>query len=372
MRLYIHWPFCVSRCAYCDFNSRVASRELHALYHHALITEIENRSRCIGEERRDLGSLYLGGGTPSIMKGEEVARFLEEVFRYFRRGPGTEVTVEVNPADWCAGDFIQAREGGVNRFSMGVQSLSDDVLAFLGRRHSANQAVEAMRSALASDADVSADLLCALPAAGRLSASDSLSDVLDLGPHHISLYGLTLEKSTPLAKRVELGEVALPGEDEAADEYLALVSTLGERGYEQYEISNFSRPGYESRHNLAYWSREEYLGVGAGAHSLIAERRFSNRSSVLQYIENIKSGGSTLESYEVLNLSERESEEIMLGLRTTAGVREELVGHSVDGLEALGLIVRRLGRIRLTPSGMLVSNTIIAGLLPDVDSLRCA
>src|SRR4030042_5563430 len=137
-------------------------------------------------------------------------------------------------------------------------------------------------------------------------------------------------------------------------------------------MSNFSRPGYESRHNLAYWSREEYLGVGAGAHSLIAERRFSNRSSVLQYIENIKSGGSTLESYEVLNLSERESEEIMLGLRTTAGVREELVGYSVEGLEALGLIVRRLGRIRLTPSGIIVSTTIIAGLLPDGDSLRCA
>lgn len=382
MRLYLHWPFCASRCSYCDFNSRVAGEDLKVLYREALVAEISAWSQWIGEEKINLASIYIGGGTPSLMAGEEVASLLGRVLEHFRRECDAEVTVEVNPADWSARDFEQAREGGVNRFSIGVQSLDDDMLALLGRRHNAREAKDALRSALDSGAAVSTDLLCALPRVGRLSACDSLDDILTSGPHHVSIYGLTLEERTPLAKRAKWGEVLLPTEDEAADEYLALVAMLRQRGYEQYEISNFSRPGCESRHNLAYWSREEYLGMGAGAHSCLAGQRFSNTPSILRYIMEIEAGRSAIETCEALDEAEGEREEIMLGLRKVCGIREELLSGRQDSIadfEAMGLVERQPGRIRLTTRGMLVSNVIIADLLPstkeadtNMEDVRCA
>jgi putative oxygen-independent coproporphyrinogen III oxidase len=363
MRLYVHWPFCASRCAYCDFNSRVAGGELHRAYHDALMEEAGRWAAWFGEETLD--SIYVGGGTPSIMDGARLAELLNRLLEYFAIEPGAELTVEVNPSDWSSLDFMKVRAAGVNRFSIGVQSLDGRVLRLLGRRHDAREAENSMRCALASGAEVSADLLCALPS-GFAPVADSLAAILALEPHHVSLYGLTLEDAVPMARWAEEGRITMPCEEEAADEYLSLVDLLRRRGYRQYEISNFSRPGCESRHNQGYWSREEYLGLGAGAHSFLAERRFSNTRSVLAYIRTIEGGGLPLDGWQILDENERRREEIMLGLRTAHGAPEALcIRDRLGEFESLGLLERRTGRIRLTPAGMIVSNLVITELMPD-------
>ena len=367
MRLYLHWPFCVSRCAYCDFNSRVAAGGIRLAYRRALTSEMRAWSDYIGEATRSLQSIYLGGGTPSTMSGGEIAGLLSEVLEDFRLEAEAEITVEVNPGDWSLRDFMQARGGGVSRFSIGIQSLDDGMLKILGRRHDASEAMSCLGSALDSGAAVSVDLLCALPAGGSSGAAESLAEVLAFRPHHISVYALTVEEGTPLSRWVDRGEIILPAEEEAAGEYLALVEMLEPAGYGQYEIANFCLPGYESRHNMGYWLREDYLGMGAGAHSMTGKCRFSNTKSILDYMKQIGGGQPPIAAWEALDADDEAGEEIMLGLRTSGGVRSDLIkGHEdrVADLEATGLLERRPGGIRLTPRGMLVSNSIIIELMP--------
>jgi oxygen-independent coproporphyrinogen-3 oxidase len=368
MRLYVHWPFCASRCSYCDFNSRVAGAGLRLRYREALLREAKMKSERLGREHRKIASIYFGGGTPSLMAGSELAAILADLMGYYDIQPGAEITVEVNPGDWGREDFERARAGGVNRFSIGFQSSDDRILKLLGRRHGAEEALMSLRLALATGARVSADLLCGLPRGSRLSTARSLARVLGLEPHHISLYCLTLEAGVRLAEWVNQGRISLPEDDQVAEEYLALAGMLRRAGYEQYEVSNFSRPGCESSHNRAYWSREEYLGFGAGAHSLFADTRFSNKRSVLAYIEGVGKGELPIAEMETLDESEKLREELMLGLRTSAGVREGILTEAAAGdlaeLGRLGLLKRQAGRISLTPAGLMLSNAIIAQLMP--------
>lgn len=367
MRLYLHWPFCLSRCAYCDFNTRVAGKEVMREYHKAIVAEIHAWSCLLAGAEGPLRSLYLGGGTPSTLSGEGVASLVGEAVSRFGIHDGAEMTVEVNPATWSRRDFADACAGGVNRFSIGMQSSDDDILRLLGRAHSSEEAANAVREALHSGADsVSVDLIYGLPGMDEGSLKRTLQEALELHSPHLSLYALTLEEKSPLARRASRGELILPDEEAVANQYMVASSLLQAAGYERYEISNFCMPGHHSRHNLAYWRREEYLGVGAGAHSLLGKCRFNNSSSLLAYMNRLRRGHMAVESAEMLAFEDEREEEIMLGLRTSHGIAQQLVrdgrGH-LEELERGGFLTRRGGRVRLTTQGILVSNTVIATLL---------
>lgn len=368
MRLYIHWPFCVSRCPYCDFNSRVAAEPVRDEYRGALLSEAEMWAGWLDGYGTPLRSLYLGGGTPSTLSGEDVAALIARISAAFGVSAGAEVSVEVNPATWAPHDFAAARRGGVNRFSIGVQSLDGAVLSRLGRAHGAGEAEEAVSAALYTGAAVGVDLIYGAPGITMPVWEDTLLRVLELRPHHVSIYALTLGAKTPLAAAVRRGHAALPDEDACADQYLHALEVLSEAGYVQYEISNLSLPGYHSSHNLAYWKREEYLGLGAGAHSFIAGCRFHNTPSVARYVGTLRGGGSPLAGWEVPGGDDERLERIMLGLRTSRGIAAGLLTRGAmaraEELEGGGLLRRRGGRLALTPRGMLVSNAVIADLLP--------
>ncbi len=368
MRLYIHWPFCISRCAYCDFNSRVAEEHIMRSYGQALVSELEAWARIMSEEERDLDSVYLGGGTPSLLSGGEVAALLGEVASRFRMHGETEVTVEVNPATWTRDDFEGAIAGGVNRVSIGVQSLADRDLLLLGRAHDASAARRAAAYALDCDGvSVSLDIIYGVPGMSVASLVSCLHEVLLMGPQHLSLYALTLEERTPLYKAAASGDIDLPEEDEVAEQYLAAAGLLREHGYEHYEIANFCMPGHHSRHNLAYWKREQYLGIGAGAHSLRGRCRFRNTDSVLAYVRMLAGGQLAVAGCETLDADEELAEEIMLGLRTSSGVCDAILSVEDAYVEALareGILIREDGRIRLTDAGMMVCNALILELLP--------
>lgn len=368
MRIYIHWPFCISRCSYCDFNSRVAGRRTMRDYMRALLRELDAWACMLNGEDRWLDSIYLGGGTPSVLSGGEISSLLDEVRSRFYVHDGTEVTVEVNPATWDRDDYAAAHAGGVNRISIGLQSLSDRQLSLLGRAHDAEAARKAVMYALdCGAASVSADLLYGLPGMDNETLLGCLYEVLEMGIHHLSMYALTLSERTRLAHSVADGEITLPDEEEVAEQYLAASGALGARGYEHYEISNFSLPGHHSRHNLAYWEREEYLGIGAGAHSLLGKYRFHNLESVLAYIRVLARGKLAVAECEVLTVADELEETIMLGLRTSRGIQLAGLGskdNCLDEMEDDGFLVRDGGRVCLTDRGMLVSNALIVRLMP--------
>lgn len=368
MRIYIHWPFCRSRCTYCDFNSRVAGDVMMKRYRTSLNGEMRAWSSWLPLEDRKVESLYIGGGTPSTISGEELGLLYQEAARRFRIMPEAEITVEVNPATWGPQDFKAAASCGINRFSIGVQSLDQEQLRILGRPHRAEEALRSLQYAKdAGDVVISADLLYALPGEGGEALLATLDSLLEWRPHHISLYALTLEGRTPLARLCDNGTITLPGEDEAADQYFHALDKLESRGYLQYEISNFCLPGYRCLHNLAYWRREEYLGLGVGAHSFLRGCRFQNTGSVLDYLQRMRRGVSPIEQWEDLDAEAGLFEEIMLGLRVCDGVPENLLnrkGDSLDELERRGLLRRREGRVLLTSRGMLLSNLVLMELLP--------
>ncbi|NPV58991.1 MAG: radical SAM family heme chaperone HemW [Actinobacteria bacterium] len=367
VRLYLHWPFCRSRCAYCDFNTRVASVGYQEAYRTALLAEMGMWASMLGRAGKTIRSLYLGGGTPSCMSGDETAALLSTAAERFGLEDGAEVTVEVNPATWAEDDYARAVFGGANRFSVGVQSLHDGTLRVLSRPHGAEEAMEALRAALDSGArSVGADLLYGLPAGCEGTFLDSLEKLMGLGIHHLSVYALSPGAKTPLARMAARGEVALPEDEAVAEEYLAAVEILVRRGYEHYEISNFCRPGHRCRHNLAYWRREDYLGLGAGAHSKLGGLRFWNERSLLRYLRTIGEGRLPVSGWEVVTGEEAREEMVMLGMRTSRGVSERTVSHSSGRLRELargGLLDISGGRVKLTPRGMLVSNLLIADLL---------
>lgn len=368
MRLYLHWPFCLSRCTYCDFNSRVSDGRRMREYMAALLAEITARAGLMEGETRRLRSIYLGGGTPSTLSGEEIAALVGATGASFGLREGAEITVEVNPAAWNAEDYAAACAGGVNRLSIGVQSLSDDALRLLGRKHDAAAAMRALAEAGRSGApSVSADLLLGVPGEDDASFLAGLREVIAATPQHVSLYALTLSAKSPLSRAVMRGEVAMPEEDEVAEQYLAACAELDAAGYEHYEISNFCLPGHGCRHNMAYWTREEYLGVGAGAHSFLNGYRFHNTPSLLAYMRAVPRGLPPAEGIEYVGEAEGRAEEIILGLRTARGVPRGILAHGgsrLGDLEEMGLLAAGGGRVHLTARGMLLSNAVIAELLP--------
>ena len=293
LSIYIHIPFCKSKCPYCDFFS-ARPQEDGAL--DAYVQAVCSRVFAFGETygRRKVGTVYFGGGTPSVLGAERLCAILQTVKEVFDVQPDAEVTAECNPADVNRAFFETLKAGGFNRISMGMQSANADELRLLGRRHTAEDVKKAMRAAREAGIDnVSVDLMLALPGSDCDKLKKSIDFCAALDADHVSAYILKIEPGTPFASMADTFE--LPDEDGAADQYLFMTQRLRELGYAQYEISNFTRPGKESRHNLQYWRCEEYLGIGPAAHSFMVGDRYANMPDIDEYISMIgKNEGSLL------------------------------------------------------------------------------
>lgn len=369
--IYIHIPFCRSKCAYCDFYSRCGADErLIDRYVAALEKQIDETFPTGG--RYDADTVYIGGGTPSVIGGKRLSKLLRMLAKRVRIAKNAEITVEVNPESADRKLLKQLAGAGVNRLSMGVQSSDDEELRRIGRIHDYAQVKEAVALAKkAGFSNLSLDLMYGLPEQTMERWQKSVEDVIALEPSHLSCYGLRLEPGTPLFEK----RVSLPDDDLQADMYLWAVRRLEEAGYEQYEISNFARGGLRSRHNGKYWVLSPYVGLGCASHSFNNNRRFKTVSSIDQYIEAYEGkGGQVLENADDCSFINRTGEYIMLGLRTADGVcghdfytrfHQDFAPYEARLRPYLetGHAVCENGRWRLTPKGFLVSNVIIGAVL---------
>ncbi len=371
--IYVHVPFCRSKCEYCDFYSLAGGRTREAMdqYMHAVVRHIREAAALAPEYVVD--SVYFGGGTPTFFGAEGLKRIFSEIVRRFSLSRDCEVTFEANPDSVNPAALRKLRRAGFNRMSLGVQNDTNEVLKALGRPHTYEQAVQAMQSARGAGFDnISVDLMYGLPNQTGGRWMQTLRSVLDLKPDHISCYGLKLEPGTRLYEYRDGAN--LPDDDAQADMYLYAVETLENFGYGQYEISNFAREGMACRHNLKYWTGGEYLGFGPSAASDFAGKRFTIASNLETYVKGVLGKGVVLSECETVAPRERAGEYLMLRLRTAKGISGEEYTNSFllpfepleKGLKvfsARGLAVLEDGRWRLTPQGFLLSNQIIGAML---------
>ena len=365
--LYLHIPFCRSKCAYCDFYSLSGREDRMDAYTAALERHLIEVAPQAAQHLVD--TVYFGGGTPSYLGEKRLVKLLKAVKKHYRIAPHAEITLEANPdsaGDWKA--LRALRRAGFNRISLGVQSTDDVCLRALGRIHTWQQVQEAVAACRrAKFPDVSLDLIYGLPGQTMEQWEKTLSDALTLQPEHLSCYGLKLEEGTPLYRQRD--SLTLPDDEAQADMYLYAVEYLRQNGYEQYEISNFARPGHASRHNLKYWNMEEYAGFGPGAHSDFGGVRYGYVRDLDRYI----AGQLVLAESENGETLARDYEYVMLSLRTAAGIdrrtfenryrqRFQPMEELFEQYEKTGLASRTEGGWRLTPRGFLVSNSIIVAL----------
>lgn len=370
--IYIHIPFCRSKCDYCDFYSLAGQEGRMDDYQKALLAHMkETAPQTRGWQ---IDTVYFGGGTPSFYGEKRLRELLRLIGKRFDLAKDAEITVECNP-DSVDLKMLQAlRRAGVNRLSLGVQSACDRELQSLHRPHDFQQAVQAV--ALARKAkfqNLSLDLIYGLPGQELAGWQDTVEQILSLKPEHLSCYGLKVEEGTPLDYRVSRGE-KLPDDDAQADMYLWTVERLEKEGYRQYEISNFARSGFQSRHNLKYWMGRPYIGFGPGAHSDFGGRRYSFVRDLEGYISGVLEGGTVIDASDLIPARERGSEYLMLRLRTTRGIEEweyrreffldfDPIEQKLEDYERHGWAERHERRWNLTPKGFLISNQLIGDLL---------
>ncbi|MGH7613492.1 MAG: radical SAM family heme chaperone HemW [Gemmatimonadales bacterium] len=359
--LYIHIPFCARRCSYCDFSIAVRRRVPARQYVAAIRSELE----MLGPAG-PLDTLYLGGGTPSRLPADALATLL----RYALHGTPTphevEVTLEANPEDVTPDNAAAWRAAGVNRVSLGTQSFDDRVLQWMHRVHDAARARDAVRTLRAAGFEnVSLDLIFAVPVELERHWARDLDEAIALAPEHLSLYGLTVEPRTPLARWIARGATAAPSDERYADEYLLAHERLTAAGYAFYEVSNAARDGRHSRHNSAYWSGRRYTGAGPAAHSFDGRARRWNISAWEVYRRAIEEGRSPVESQEVLTAEQQEMERVYLGLRTSEGLPLGTVRGGVAALRAMqgkDWLVEQAGRLHCTVEGWLRLDALVAAL----------
>ena len=370
--IYIHIPFCRSKCDYCDFYSLAGREDQMDRYQKALLAHLKETAPLA--QGYPVDSIYFGGGTPSYYGAKRIKELLAHLSKLFQVEKDAEITVECNPDSVDLKSLRLLRKAGVNRLSMGMQSAQEEELRAIHRIHTpqqTNQAVEAARKAKFTN--LSLDLIYGLPGQTMESWKATVEHALSLIPQHLSCYGLKVEEGTPLARRVAEGEV-LPDDDQQADLYLWTVGRLERAGLPQYEISNFAKPGYESRHNLRYWLTRPYIGFGPGAHSDFGGRRYSFVRDLDAYIRGVLEGGDIIDSSELIPQRERCGEYLMLRLRTVRGVDGREYRHTyfmdfaplearLREFAAQGWAEEADGRWRLTPRGFLVSNQLIGDLL---------
>ncbi len=373
--VYIHWPFCAAKCPYCDFNSHVRHQPVdQERFARAFETELASMRARTGP--REVTSIFLGGGTPSLMQPETVAAVLDAVARNWSVPAGIEITLEANPSSVEAGRFQGYRAAGVNRVSLGVQALNDADLRFLGRLHDVSQAMHAIELARTIFPRLSFDLIYARPGQTVAAWEAELDRAIDLAADHLSLYQLTIEEGTRFHTLHAAGKFEIPDNDLAADLYAATQGLTASRGLPAYEISNHARPGEESRHNLVYWRYGEYVGVGPGAHGRFVEngRRVVTIAEKMPEIwaNLVEAKGHGVTGGEVLTRSEEADEFLLMGLRLAEGIDldryERLSGRSlsparVSVLQDEGLVAPvGNSRLRATSTGMIVLDAVVADL----------
>lgn len=367
--LYLHIPFCIAKCAYCDFCSFPADADTRHRYAEALLCEMQARAEDF--RGRTVDSVFFGGGTPTLLSSEELCALLDGIRRHFTLDKNAEITVECNPKTADAFAFRVLREGGFNRLSIGMQSANDRELAALGRAHRQADLLRAVSDAKeAGFTNINLDLMFGIPHQTTESFAHTLDKAIALAPTHLSVYSLQIEEGTPFYRN--RASLPLPSEDEEAAMAGALHARLAAAGYARYEISNYAKKGYECRHNLRYWQMGDYLGLGIAAHSLVGSRRFYNREDLGAYLENPL---SLREAEECLSPDEREFEYVMLSLRLSCGIEEtaframfgygfyEKYGARLSPYLAAHLAVYDGTRTCLSDEGMAVSNTILADIL---------
>ena len=370
--VYIHIPFCCSKCDYCDFYSLAGSEDRMDDYEKALILHVRETGALLKGYQVD--TVYFGGGTPSYFGEKRLREVLAAVHKAFSLIKNPEITLECNPESVDVKSMARLRRVGFNRVSLGMQSADPEQLEKLHRPHNflqVERAVAAIREAKIKN--LSLDLIYGLPGQTMVSWKNTLEQAINLEPEHLSCYGLKVEEGTPLAERVKKGEV-LPDDDAQADMYLWMVERLKDAGYRQYEISNFAKTGQESRHNLKYWMGREYVGFGPGAHSDLGGRRYAFRKDLEGYIQGVLTGGNLLEESEMIPNHKRSGEYLMLRMRTLRGIEEweyrrefvmnfEPIQRKLEYYESKGWAEQAGRRWHFTPEGFLISNQLILGLL---------
>lgn len=380
--LYIHIPYCLVKCPYCDFNAYAARTWPEEQYVDALGAELRHymaQARWqdkVNSSLHRLETIYFGGGTPSLFAPASIARFLDGVASLCVLASDLEVTLEADPATITREKLADYRAIGVNRLSLGVQSFQPQLLKTLGRLHSAEDARRVLTWARESGFDnVSLDLMFAVPGQTMVMVKDDLQQACVFRPEHISLYGLTYEENTPFFAMKRRGQLQPVDEDEEVAMYTLIQEQCENAGYMHYEISNFARPGFASRHNTHYWTGASYLGVGAGAHSFLNTpgwgTRWSNEKSPRRYVEKVLASGEARSAIETLTREQAIGEFVFLNLRQLSGFRPETFVErfginfrdafpQVANLCAEGLLREEAGRIKLTPQGLLIADTIFA------------
>ena len=365
--IYIHVPFCRSKCYYCDFCSRTrADDETKALYVKRLCEEIEEVAKRIGGDRPIADTVYFGGGTPTLLSPSQFEDILDTVKRNYGIADGAEITAETNPKTADLEKLSAMRKVGINRLSIGMQSTHDNELKALGRIHTHSDFEKTFCEAREAGFDnISADLMYGIPEQTKESFSKSIERLAALSPEHISSYSLTVEEGTPFWNRRD--KLVLPDEEIVSDMYLLMGDILRANGYEKYEISNFAHKGRESRHNLKYWRREDYLGFGPAAHSFFGGIRFAHSRDIEAYLR----GESIIESSDAIAGGEAMDEYVMLGMRLSEGIDIEKFNSTfgVDFHKHYGSVFERFApeyvyidknNCRFTDKGMLVSNYILS------------
>ena len=370
---YLHIPFCLRKCAYCDFNSYAGRESLWPEYVRTLGLEIRSAATY---KAAPLETVYLGGGTPTVLSPDDLLRLLDAVSGSFGLAAGAEVSIEANPGTVTLESLRRLRNGGFNRLSLGAQSFDDDLLNRVGRVHTADEAVRAYLDAREAGFDnVGVDLICALPGQDQAMWESDLRRLTDLRPEHASLYELTLAQGTPLAEDVAGGRLAVPDEDTQLEMLLTGLSMLTGAGYDRYEVSNYALPGFKCRHNQTYWRCEDYHGFGAGACSFIGGARRRNVSGPEEYIGRMVTGKSVVESSERPDEKQRVAEMLMLSMRTTEGLDlrafKQRFGYAFadaypDRLSALrdrGLAALSGDRLQPTKQGILLADEVAGWFL---------
>lgn len=369
MEIYIHIPFCIRKCDYCDFLSEPSGPKEQADYVQALLREIQ----AVEEgEGRSVSSIFIGGGTPSVLDERLLGDILREIRNRFKMKEDAEITIEVNPGTANIGKLQAYREMGINRLSIGLQSPEDRELKILGRIHNYGQFLETYQEARTVGFDnINIDLMSAIPDQTYEGWVKNLRTVAELEPEHISAYSLIVEEGTPFAAR----KLNLPDEDTEYNMYEATAQILKEYGFEQYEISNYARKGRECRHNVGYWTRQDYLGFGLGASSLYGKERFANTADMKKYLENSRNPEQIREKEPSLTREDEMAEFMFLGLRMTKGISkadfqrcfgctiESVYGKVLEKYESMELLLEKDGRIFLSREGIHVSNSIMAEFL---------
>jgi oxygen-independent coproporphyrinogen-3 oxidase len=380
LALYVHWPFCVSKCPYCDFNSHVRESVDQERWRDALLADLAHETSVLPGRR--LGSIFFGGGTPSLMPPATVAAVLDAAERAWGFEPGIEITLEANPSSVEAARFADLAAAGVNRVSLGLQALDNKTLAFLGRAHDVTEGLAALDTAQRVFDRVSFDLIYARPDQGLADWHAELARALSFGTEHLSLYQLTIEPGTRFQTEALAGRLVLPDDDRAADLFELTRALTASAGMPAYEISNHARAGAESRHNLTYWRYRDYAGIGPGAHGRRTGVATQRRRKPENWIEAIARNGHGIEQEEPLTPRERAVEAMLMGLRLAEGIDLDRIatlgeqpidqladGLAIERLVAQGLLEQDGARLCATDAGMPVLNAILGDIVRVSDNL---